>query len=218
MFPIPFDFGIWALSVLFGAFCVWNACRIINGLNATAGKELVAGGNGDAANVRVGNWLQVAIKSPAVVFFALGVCSGVVVPALYSWWYSPMGPKGSQIVTVRGQFHPNVANVCFQTDQVVSYASGYAIRLPRQVRSVTYSIQTPNMTTANLFLELDGSGAWYSIDNGPRKPAAVDSEGVLPIGDPIPFEGITQAGPLAEQVPNGTQTSSLKQALTVHQQ
>lgn len=209
MIAVGPDFAMWALSLLFGAFCVWNACRITKDLGTSASAQVANGNNSGALNLHIGHWVQIATTSPAVAFFVLGICSGLVLPALYSWWYSPMGPKGTQLVTARGQFQPSVANVCFQTDQVVSYASGYALKIPRQVQSITYSIETPNMATATLFIELDSSGAWYSIDNQRLRPATVDHNGVLAITDPIPLKGTANASALPDRASIGHQTQQL---------
>jgi hypothetical protein len=209
MIAVGPDFALWAISLLFGAFCVWNACRITKDLGVSASKQAAEANNASALDLHIGHWVQIATTSPAVAFFTLGVCSGLVLPALYSWWYSPMGPKGTQIITARGQFHPSVGNVCFQTDQVVSYASGYALKIPRQVQSISYTIETPNMAAASLFIELDGSGAWYSIDNQRLRLATIDHSGVLAIDDPIPFENSQNASPLPNRPLVGRQTQQL---------
>jgi hypothetical protein len=217
MVVLPPDFPMWVIALAFGAFCVWNACRLTVKLGQNASQEVVQAGQGQALELHIGKWFQIASQSPAVAFFILGVCGGLALPAFYSWLYSPEGPKGTQIIIARGQFNPNVANACFQTDQVLSDALGYSIKIPRQVPSITYSVQTPSMSAATLFIEQDGSGAQYSIDNGPLKPATVDHAGILMIGDPIPLISGAQAASLKISPPLGQQTVTIMQALTEKQ-
>jgi hypothetical protein len=234
VFVFPPDFLMWVISLLFGAFCVLIAYRITVKLGQTASQQLWQGGDakeptqggddkqaakddggGNGIEIHIGEWLQIATKSPAVAFFILGVCSGLALPAFYSWLYSPQGAKGAQIITARGQFNPDIANVCFQTDQVVSDSAGYSLKIPRQVRSITYIIQAPGMSGANLLIEQDGSGADYSIDEGPLKPVAVDHGGNLAIGDPIPLINNTQAAALKSVTALGQQTvSNISNVLT----
>lgn len=214
MIVFPPDFLMWAIALLFGAFCVWYAYRLTVKLGQTASQQVVQAGQGQALELHIGKWFQIASQSPAVAFFILGVCGGLALPAFYSWLYSPEGPKGTQILTARGQFNPSVANACFQTDQVLSDASGYSIKMPRQVPSITYTIQTPSMSGATLFIEQDGSGAKYSIDNGPLKPVEVDHAGILAVGEPIPLVNIAVSASLKPSPPLGTQTVSIMQALS----
>ena len=206
MFLAPPDFLMWVIALLFGAYCVLMAYRVTVKLGQTASQQLVQGGQAKAIDIHIGKWLQIASQSPAVAFFVLGICSGLALPAFYSWLYSPQGPKGAEIITARGQFSPNAANVCFQTDQVVSDSSGYSLKIPRQVRSITYTIQAPGMSGANLLIEQDGSGADYSIDEGPLKAAVIDHGGNLAIGDPIPLINSAQATALKVITPLGRQT------------
>ncbi len=209
---------MWAIALLFGAFCVVIAYRITLNLGQTASQQIVQDGSGKAIDIHIGKWLRIASQSPAVAFFILGVCSGLALPAFYSWLYSPQGPKGAEIITARGQFNPNVANVCFQTDQVVSDSAGYSLKIPRQVRSITYTIQAPGMSGANLLIEQDGSGADYSIDEGPLKTAVVDHAGNLAIGEPIPLINGAQAASLKAAAPLGEQTGpNISQILTGNQ-
>ena len=214
MIVFPADFLMWLIALLFGAFCVWYAYRLTVKLAQTASQQVVQAGQGQALELHIGKWFQIASQSPAVAFFILGVCGGLALPAFYSWLYSPEGPKGTPILTARGQFDPSVANACFQTDQVLSDASGYSVKIPRQVPSITYTVQTPSMSAATLFIEQDGSGAKYSIDNGPLKPVAVDHAGILAIGDAIPIVSTAQAASLKSSPPLGAQTASIVQALT----
>jgi hypothetical protein len=214
MIVFPPDFLMWVIALLFGAFCVWYAYRLTVKLGQSASQQLLQPGQGQALELHIGKWFQIASQSPAVAFFILGVCGGVALPAFYSWLYSPEGPRGAQIITARGQFNPSVANACFQTDQVLSDASGYSIKIPRQVPSITYTIQTPSTSAASLFIEQDGSGAQYSIDNGPLKPVEVDHAGMLAIGEPIPFVNTAQSASLKSSPAVGSQTASIVQALT----
>lgn len=211
MFTFPPDLWIWLLSLLFGAFCVWNACRITSALGTAASQQ--AANAGGALDLHIGSWLRIATQSPAVAFFVLGIAAGIGLPAFYSYLYSPDGPKGTDTVTARGRFNPAVASVCFQTDSVVSSAAGYTLKFPRKVHSVNYSVQTASAIPASLFIELNGDSASYSIDNGPSRTVTIDHEGVLPIGDPITLQSSAGSNALTPQSATGSQTTSLSQVL-----
>ncbi len=215
MLPLGPDFYIWAICLLFGVFCVWQACRIVLGLGSSASTVLgnVNAPGPGALELHIGQWLRVATQSPAIAFFALAVVAGVGLPAFYSFLYRPDGPRGYDTVTVYGQFTSSEPNVCFQADAVVSTAAGYSIKLPRQSKSVTFSIEPQNKLPANLLIELDGPGAWYSIDNGTTKPTAIDAQGVVRIPDPIPLVDARAEANLPKQPVNGTQLESLSAIL-----
>jgi hypothetical protein len=224
---------MWVISLLFGAFCVLIAYRITVKLGQTASQQLLQGG--DAKEPAQGGDDKQAVKDdgggngrdthrgmaadryqkPGCRVFHFGSLQRIGPSRLLLMVYSPQGAKGAQIITARGQFNPNIANVCFQTDQVVSDSAGYSLKIPRQVRSITYTIQAPGMSGANLLIEQDGSGADYSIDEGPLKPAAVDHGGNLAIGDPIPLINNTQAATLKSVTALGQQTvSNISNVLT----